>query len=158
MAIDYNSLRNKSIDELKKDIFFNRQQLAQLRSKKIYLMKLSQNNTPKGPIEIIYSRIFNFNEDNKNSEAQKELEQCSWEEETVIGNLGKLEQEKRMKELAKVNDWWKANEELIIKNIKPHQLENFKKQVFEQLINELEKDEISFIQNADRILLDLLDK
>jgi hypothetical protein len=141
---------NKTIEELKTEILNNKKQLDKLHFKKNYLIKFQEQvPTAPNPLAAIYNRIFNQAPD-----TQEQILQCKWEEETVQENIDKLEKEKRMKELATVNDWWKAHEDTILTMISPEDLQSYKNMVFTYLTEELEKDEAAFLQAADKILFD----
>ncbi|KAF3363275.1 hypothetical protein PHSC3_000165 [Chlamydiales bacterium STE3] len=149
--IDPNQIRNKNIEELKREIFLSKRRLVEITFQKERLRKIKENEKDLSAIGFVFKKIFNI--EGAEDIAQKEMEQCSWDEMTLHENLEKLEREKRMKELVRVNEWWKANEKFFKEHLKKEKLISFKDRVFQELIKQLELDESSFLQAADEILL-----
>lgn len=152
--IDPLQLRNKTIDELKKEIFLNKEKLRKISFRKETLQKIRAAKGEEAGIVSIFKNIFNFAKGSEDH--QEEIEQCVWDEFLVNENLEILEKEKRMKELAKVNEWWLSNEPFFKEVVSQDKWLAFRKSVFEYLLSKLEKeDEVAFIQAADHVLLQL---
>ncbi|MGK5594760.1 MAG: hypothetical protein ACSNEK_05305 [Parachlamydiaceae bacterium] len=152
--IDPLQLRNKTIDELKKEIFLSKVRLRKISFRKETLQKIRASRDGDKGVAAIFKNIFSFT--TVSMDPQDEIDQCVWDEFLLSENLEVLEKEKRMKELAKVNEWWLAHEPFFKEVIALDEWLPFKKSTFEYLVGMLEKeDEVAFIQAADRMLLQL---
>lgn len=148
-VIDAVALRNKSISELKQTVFANKKDLETIQECKKNLTEAKQSKLAYydsgflPQLTKIFHEVTNY-QYSEVDEADIEISHCEAQEDIINGNLNILENQIRMKELARVQDWWQENENLFASNMSPDEFTAFRKAVFNQLTELLDLDESAF--------------
>lgn len=154
--IKIEELRNKTISEIKQQILNNRNFINNLKNYRNNLEKAKEEKLLYYNSGIVpqISQLFHAATNQQFSPIEVALRQivyCETEEQIAQENIKKLELQKRMKELARVNDWWNENAAFISSHLLSSHLEEFKKAAFKELIAALEESETSFLEKAESL-------
>lgn len=153
-------LRDKTISEIRDKILENRNSIQQMQNQKNKLIKIKkdeQNYYRSGLFPQI-TQVFHRVTNNLFSPIEKldeKILQCESEEEHAQANLKLLILQMRMKELARINDWWKENYSFISKRIPNSQIKEFKDRAFKELSLALDESEASFLEKAEKLVYQL---
>lgn len=148
-AVDPLALRNKSISELKQSVFKNKKDLENIHECKKNLTEAKQSKLAYydsgflPQLTKIFHEATNY-QFSEVDEADVEISHCEAQEDIISGNLTLLENQIRMKELTRVQDWWQENESLFAAKMNPDELAEFKKSTFSQLTELLDQNEAAF--------------
>jgi hypothetical protein len=159
-AIHIDELRNRTISDLKQKILYNKSSIENIRLYKKNLQRVRERKQEYYNSGILpqITNLFHIATNNLFSPMEKvdqEISLCETEEQIVEDNLKILERQKRMNELARINEWWNENADFFSKRVGNKSLKEFKEAVFRQLVPAIEESEAAFLERAEKLVYNL---